>query len=95
MTDSEMTLEKLRAAADRGDTVRAMIDIIKADRGAEITTLGVMSLFVKAFAVSVADIRELPGAKCLGGAVYEDDAMEAIVAPAVARARVGTTGFRH
>ena len=95
MTDSEMTLERLRTAADRGDTVREMIDIIKAGTGTEITTFGVMSIFIKAFSVSLADIRELAGAKCLGGAVYEDDAVEAIIAPAIARARFGTTGFRH
>ena len=75
--------------------MRALIEIIKADSGEEVTTFHVMSLFVKAFAVSLADIRELPGAKCLGGAVYEDDAIEAIIAPAIAKARFGTTGFRH
>jgi hypothetical protein len=95
MTDSETTLERLRAAASRGESVCALIDIIRAESGAEVTTFGVMSLFVKAFSVSLADIRELPGAKCLGGAVYEDDAIEAIIAPAIARARFGTTGFRH
>jgi hypothetical protein len=53
-----------------------------------------MSLFVKAFAVPLAGIRELPGAKRLGGAVYEDDAIEAIIAPAIAGARFGTLGFK-
>ncbi len=95
MTEFATTLEKLRAAASRGQSVRVLIDIVRAERGVEVSTFGVMSLFVEAFSVSLADIRELPGAKCLGGAVYEDDAIEAIIGPAIARARFGTTGLRQ
>ena len=95
MTYPETTIPRLQAAADAGASVRALIDIIRAEIGVEATTFAVMSLFIKAFAVSLADIRELPGARCLGGGVYEDDAIEAVIGPTIAKARAGTTGFRH
>jgi hypothetical protein len=95
MIEPETTLEKLRAAASSGVSVRGLIDMIRSEKGAQVTTFEVMSLFVKAFAVSLADLRELPGAKCLGGAVYEDDAIEAVIGPAIAKARFRTTGFKH
>lgn len=43
----------------------------------------VMSYFIQAFGVSLAQIKELPGAVCLGGGVYSDVEIEEVIKPEI------------
>ncbi len=83
MTMRSTIIEDLRNAAANGAGVCSLVAVVKEAMGAETTSFAVMSLLVEAFGVSLADIRELPGALCLGGKVYSDEEIEKSVYPAI------------
>jgi len=76
-------IENLRSAASAGAGVCSLVAVIKDAMGPETTSFAVMSLLVDTFGVSLADIRELPGARCLGGQVYSDEEIEKLVYPVI------------
>lgn len=84
-------IENLRKAASEGAGVCSLVAVIKEAMGPGVASFAVMSLLVDAFSVSLADIRELPGARCLGGQVYSDEEIEKLVYPAIQRA----LGLQH
>lgn len=85
MTTRSKIIENLREAALGGAGVCALVAVIKEAMGAEASAFAVMSLLVDAFGVSLAEIRELPGAWCLGGRVYSDEEVERLIYPAIQR----------
>lgn len=91
MTMRSTIIENLRSAAASGAGVCSLVALIREAMGPGTTSFAVMSLLVDAFGVSLADIRELPGARCLGGQVYSDEEIEKLVYPAIQR----TLGSQH
>lgn len=91
MTMRSTIIGNLRDAASDGAGVCSLIAIIKESMGPETAPFAVMSLLVEAFGIALADIRELPGARCLGGQVYSNEEIEKLVYPAIQKA----LGSRH
>jgi hypothetical protein len=86
MTMRSEIIDNLRSGAAGGAGICSLVAVIKEAMGTEATAFAVMSLLIDAFDVSLADIRELPGARCLGGQVYSDEDIERLVYPAIQRA---------
>lgn len=85
MTTRSKIIETLRNNASNGAGVCSLVGVIKKAIGVETTSFTVMSLLIEAFGVSLAEIRELPGARCLGGQVYSDEEIEELIYPAIQR----------
>ena len=86
MTTRSTIIETLRGAASGGAGVCLLMGLIKEAMGTGTTTFAVMSLLVEAVGVSLAEIRKLPGARCLGGQVYSDEEIEKLMSPVIQKA---------
>jgi hypothetical protein len=57
-----------------------LVTLLKAPPGAaDMNSLTVMNYFMLAFDLRFTQVRQLPGAPCLGGAAYTDEEMDALV----------------
>jgi len=86
MPAQEAIAERLRSAASDGLGVCSLVEIVKREMGSDVSSFSVMHLLIESLGLSLADIRELPGARCLGGAVYEDAEIERLLDPAIRKA---------
>ena len=82
----QAAMAELRDMARENRSVCAMIDFIKAHFAADCSTFTVVSLLLEAFALPFTDLRDLQGAQCLGGGVYDDHEVEETFGPIVRRA---------
>ncbi|WP_386823474.1 hypothetical protein [Lysobacter brunescens] len=63
-------------------SIRALVEIIRNEIDeAQFNAFVVVSIFMEAFDLDLTQVRELPGAECLGGGAHTDDEINEIVWP--------------
>lgn len=73
MNINEELLEQLRMYAKQDKKVHQLITLIKDSVDSEdFNSFLVMNYFMQAFNLSFSQVKELPGAFCMGGGVYTD-----------------------
>ena len=82
MTASTRLLENLRTSALAVRPVCALVEVIRNEIDeAQFNAFVVVSIFMEAFDLDLVQVRELPGAECLGGGAYTDDEINEIIWP--------------
>ncbi|OCG16745.1 hypothetical protein A9G28_12740 [Gilliamella sp. Fer1-1] len=82
MNLNEELLELLRENAKKGKEINFLIKLIK-DRvdSSDFNSFLVINYFMQAYHLSFCQIKELPGAFCMGGGVYSDEEINALIYP--------------
>jgi hypothetical protein len=88
MSWDPLLIARLRDLADRGATVRMLVDEIRSHyaRVDEIA-LEVDRYLTKAFFLRLRDVRNVEASSCLGGAAYSDEQIDQILLPLIASTR--------
>lgn len=75
-------LDLLRKNADSGESVASLVKMIQERIGLEnCSSFLILNYFMNAFNLSFSQVKEMPGAECLGGRAYSDDEIDKIVKP--------------
>lgn len=82
MNLNQELFEKLRENAKKGREIHLLVSLIKDSVDAkDFNSFLVMNYFMQAFDLPYSQIKELPGAFCMGGAVYSDKEINDIIYP--------------
>lgn len=71
----------LQKKTREGAAASALIECIKATEATEVNAFLVIRYFMEALDLTLLQVRELPGAFSLGGGVYTDQEIDALIGP--------------
>ena len=80
-------IELLRTEARSGKNVRDLVKIVQdQNEPDDLNSFTVMGFFMKAFNLTISQVREMSGAECLGGGAYTNDEINKIIMPHIQNA---------
>lgn len=85
---SEELIVQLRKMASGGASIPSMIDEIRHHLGSDDGIVFAVTRYLKeAFFLTIGDVWELGGSKCLGGRIHNDNQINTLLIPAIMRTR--------